>query len=129
MTQREIDTMDVIVNKMLEGAKLSQALKEVYTKRNVLIPYNKEDFNISLMDLGMSCRSTNALLRAGLRTLGDVVDYCKARKITDIANLGRNSGVEIFETILDCCWKRMSASERMDFLVDTVERNSIYMRI
>ena len=129
MTQREIDTIDVIVSKMLEGAKLSQALKEVYTKRNVLIPYTKEDLNISLMNLGMSCRSTNALLRAGLRTLGDVVDYCKTHKITDIANLGRNSGVEIFETILDCCWKHMSTSERMDFLVDTVERNSIYIRI
>lgn len=129
MTQREIDTMDVIVNKMSEGAKLSQALKEVYTQRHVLVPYDPDNFNISLMDLKMSRRSTNALLRAGLRTLGDVVNYCSKRKITDIANLGQNSGVEIFEVILDYCWQHMSATERKDFLIDTVERNSIYARI
>jgi DNA-directed RNA polymerase alpha subunit len=129
MTQRNIDTMDIIVNKMVEGKKLSQALKEVYVRRNVLIPYNKENFNVSIQSLKMSCRSTNALLRAGLRTLGDVVNYCKAHKITDIANLGVGSGVEIFEKILDYSWDHMSTSDRTDFLINTVEENSIYIRI
>jgi DNA-directed RNA polymerase alpha subunit len=129
MTQRDIEIMDVIVDKMIEGATLSQALKEVYVVRNVRIPYNKENFNISIQALKMSCRSTNGLLRAGMRTLGDVIDYCNKHKITDVANLGKGSGLEVLETILDYCWNKMTTKERAEFLIDTVERNSINVRI
>ena len=129
MTQREIDTMDLIVNKMVEGKKLSQALKEVYIKRNVIIPYNEDEFEVSVRDLEMSRRSTNALLRTGLKTLGDVIDYCKTHKITDIVNLGVGSGVEIFETILDYCWDQMTTSERTNFLIDTIQRNKSNVRV
>lgn len=124
MTQRNIDVMDIIVSKMAEGDKLSKALQRVYHKRKVVIPYNEESFNVSLMELGASSRATNALLRARLRTVGDVVEYCKTNKITEIVNLGRNSGIEIFEAILDYCWDHMSQKERVSFLIDTVERNS-----
>lgn len=128
MTQRNIDIMDAIVDKMIEGETLSQALKSVYRKRQVLIPYNEEIFGVSLMDLKMSCRTTNALLRTGLRTLGDVVNYCKTHKIIDISNLGKSSGIEVFETILDYCWAHMTIKERTTFLMDTVERNTLNIR-
>lgn len=128
MTQRNIDVMDIIVSKMAEGTKLSKALKLVYSKRHVCIPYNDNIFNVSLMKLGMTSRSTNALLRAGLITLGDVVDFCKEQKITKIANLGQSSGIEVFETILNYCWDHMNNNERTEFLIDTVERNSEYIR-
>ena len=128
MTQRNIDVMDIIVSKMAEGAKLSKALKLVYNKRHVCIPYNENIFNVSLMKLGMTSRSTNALLRAGLRTLGDVVDFCKEQKITKIANFGQSSGIEVFETILNYCWDHMNNNKRTEFLIDTVERNSEYIR-
>ncbi len=128
MTQRNIDVMDIIVSKMAEGDKFSKALQRVYTKRNVVIPYNEESFRVSLMELGASSRVTNALLRARLRTVGDVVEFCKEHKITDVVNLGRNSGIEIFEAILDYCWDHMSQDERVSFLIDTVERNGEYIR-
>lgn len=128
MTQRNIDVMDIIVSKMVEGDKLSKALKRVYSKRNVVIPYNEESFRVSLMELGASARATNALLRARLRTIGDVVEFCKDRKITEIINLGRNSGIEVFESILDYCWEHMSQEKRVLFLIDTVERNSEHIR-
>ena len=128
MTQRNIDVMDIIVSKIAEGDKLSKALQSVYSKRNVAIPYIEDDLNESLMNLGMSGRATNALLRAKLRTVRDVVEFCKEHKITEITNLGRNSGIETFEAILDYCWDHMSQEERVSFLVDTVERNSGYIR-
>ena len=128
MTQRNIDVMDIIVSKMVEGDTLSKALKRVYNKRKVYIPYSEDDLNVSVMDLGMSNRATNALLRSKLRTVGDVVGFCKDRKITDITNLGVNSGVEIFEAILDYCWERMDQKKRITFLINTVERNSKYIR-
>lgn len=124
MTQRNIEIMDIIVNKMAEGETLSKALKMVYSKRNVYIPYNEGDLDVSLMDLGMTSRATNPLLRAKLRTMSDVVEFCKENKITDIVNLGRISGIEVFETILDYCWDNMSENEKVSFLIDIVERNS-----
>lgn len=128
MTQRNIDVMDIIVSKMAEGDKLSRVLKLVYNKRNVCIPYSDDDLKTSIMNLGMTARSTNPLLRVGLRTIGDVVEFCDGRKITEIPNLGKASGVEIFEKILDYCWEHMMQEEKVSFLIDTVERNQDYIR-
>ena len=124
MTQRNIYVMDVIVSKIAEGASFSKATKLVYNKRSVCIPYNEGYFEAPLVDLGMTSRSTNALLRARLRTLGDVIEFCVDKKITEITNLGKSSGVEVFETILDYAWDRMTEKEKELFLIDTVERNS-----
>lgn len=128
MTQRNIDVMDIIVSKMKEGDKLSKALEKVYNKRNVCIPYDDCNMNVSLMDLGMTARATNPLLRAKLRTIGDVIEFCKTQKITEITNVGKTSGIEVFETILDYCWEHMTADEKTLFLIDTVERNSNNVR-
>lgn len=129
MTQRNIYVMDFIVDKMAEGAKLSQVLKQVYNKRTVCIPYNEAIFGVSVMDFEMSGRSTNALKRARLDTLGDVIQFCQHHKITDITNLGKTSGIEIFETMLDYCWEHMQVKERTSFLIDVVERNSDNIRV
>lgn len=128
MTQRNVDAMDLIVNKMANGAKLSNALKCVYSTRNVCIPYKEEYRDVLLIDFGLSNRSTNALLRARMRRLGDVIDFCSTSKITSITGVGKDSGTEIFETILDYCWDKMDGDERESFLIDTVERNSSYIR-
>ena len=128
MTQRNIDVMDIIVSKMAEGANLSKALKLVYNKRNVFIPYTEDNMDIDIRELGMTSRSTNALLRNGIRTITDIIDFCTEQKITRVRNLGVSSGIEVFETILDYCWDHMNNDERTSFLIDTVERNSEYIR-
>lgn len=128
MTQKNIDAMNMVVEKMVEGETLSQALKTVYHKRHVFIPYNDEWFDVSVMSLGMSPRATNALMRARLTKVSEVVDYCQKNKITEIINLGEKCGIEIFEAILDHCWGLMTNDERTTFLIDTVERNSLYLR-
>ena len=128
MTQKNIDIMDIIVDKMAEGFKLSKALQFVYNKRNVCIPYDEKNFSVSLMKLGMTSRSTNSLLRAKMRTLGDVIEFCQNHKITDIANFGQACGTEVFETILDYCWDHMTEDEKANFLIDTVERNADNIR-
>lgn len=129
MTQTNIDVMDIIVDRMAEGATLSKALESVYVKRNVAIPYKEECFNVLIVDFGMSNRTTNALLRGKLRTIGDVITFCKNNKITDMAGVGRNSGIELFETILDYCWDNMDSEERVRFLIKTVEMNKGNIRI
>lgn len=128
MTQRNIYAMDAIVNKLEDGMKLSTALNCVYSKRNVCIPYCNRDLDTPIESLGLSRRSLNSLMRAKLLTIGHVVDFCENRKITDVVTLGRGSGIEIFEAILDCCWNNMDEKEKTAFLIDTVERNEENLR-
>ena len=124
MTQKNIDVMDIIVSKMVEGDTLSKALSRVYTKRNVAIPYCTENLDVSVMNIGLSSRAVRALVRTKLMTLNDVVEFCKTQKLTNITNMGVGTAIEVFECILDYSWKHMSHDERVSFLIDTVERNS-----
>ena len=128
MTQRNIDVMDIIVDKLADGEKFSKALEYVYTKRNVAIPFNDDDFNVGLDTLKMSMRTTNALRMAGAYTINDVLDVHRNITFKNIRNLGTRSCIELLETILDYCWDRMTNDERTLFLIDTVERNSDNVR-
>ena len=129
MTQRNIDVMDIIVTKMVEGAKLSKALESVYKKRNVCIPCVDKYAELEIISMGMSRRTTNAFLRSRMRTLGELITFCNSgKKITDISGVGKDSGTEAFEFILDYCWDNMDQDERVSFLIDTVERNSKYIK-
>lgn len=128
MTQTNINTMDLIVSKMAHGKTLSQAMYEVYTKRNVAIPYHEEWLNCELASLKMTMRTTHALLRNKFKTINDVVNYTERCKITNLQTFGRVSAIELFESILDYCWKQMSKDEKTRFLIDVVERNSDNLR-
>ena len=128
MTQKNVEIMDVIVDKMTGGMSLAKALGFVYSKRRVCIPCKDEYYAAFLMDVKMSRRPINSLLRAKMRKIGDVIEFCKEKKITDIPGIGIDSGIEVFESILNYCWDHMSNDERTDFLIDTVERNSGYVR-
>ena len=128
MTQKNIDVMDIIVSKMAEGETISKALKLVYSKRNIAIPYSETLSDIAITSLPMSNRTVNALMRGRIKTIGELVEFCKTHKVTDIVNMGKNSGIEILETVLDYCWDYLSQNERVSFLVDTVERNSENIR-
>lgn len=128
MTQTNINTMDLIVSKMEYGKTLSAAMQDVYTKRNVAIPYREEWLKCELTSLKMSMRTTQALLRNKMQTIGDIVNYTKERKITSLKTFGKISAIELFSSILDYCWDNMSQEERDAFLIDTVERNSSNLR-
>lgn len=128
MTQRNINTMDMIVNLLAKHQKISKALGCVYDKRNLIIPYDEKWYQIHVTDLDMTNRTTNALMRAHLTTVQDIIDYCEKSTIKDIKTFGQSSGVELLETILDICWDNMTEQQRVDFLIDTVERNERHLR-
>lgn len=128
MTQRNIDTMDIIVNQLAEGKSLSKALSYVYTKRNVAIPYMEDAPDEHILNLGLSTRTANALMRAHLKTIKEVIEYCSNNKVTKIQSIGVNSCTELLETILDFYWNKMDNDKRVSFLIDVVERNQNYIR-
>lgn len=129
MTQRNIDIMDIIVSSMVEGKTLSEALKQVYVKRKVRIPYDEKNEDVPITSLKMSNRTTNALMRNNVRTMQEVIKFCKNHKITELKAFGVGSGIEVFETILDYYWDHMDNDKRTVFLIDTVERNSSNIRV
>lgn len=128
MTQTNINTMDLIVSKMQHGKTLSAAMHDVYTKRNVVIPYHEEWFECKITSLKMSMRTTQALLRNKMETIGDIVNYTEEHKITNLQTFGRVSAMELFSSILDYCWGHMSQKEKDRFLIDAVQRNSENLR-
>lgn len=123
-----IETAHLIANKMVEGKKLSKALALVYDKRELVIPSDASVLDVKIVDLKMTNRATNALMRAKLTTIGEVAAYCEQQKLTDIRLLGTGSGIELLETILDYCWDRMTSSERAELLLDIAERNEQNLR-
>lgn len=124
MTTTNIEIMDHIVDSLAAGQKLSHALSEVYNKRNVAIPFNWKMFDVKIMDLGMTSRTTNALIRAKCHTINDVLMYNAANNIISIRNFAKHSCIELMETIVDYSWNQMTPKERVAFLIDVVERNS-----
>jgi D-arabinose 1-dehydrogenase-like Zn-dependent alcohol dehydrogenase len=129
MTEKNIHIMDIIVSKMVEGKTLSEALKLVYVKRKVRIPYDEKTSDVPITSLKMSNRTTNALMRNNIRSIQDAVKFCTKQKITEAKTFGYGCGIELFESILDYYWDHMSNEERTMFLIDTVERNSSNIRV
>ena len=128
MTQRNIDIMDAIVNE-LANKPLSQALKTVYSKRWVMIPLKHINTDVEIETLGLNARTLHALKRTHLNTIYQVIEYGNANGFKNIRNFGMNSGIELFESILDWCWDNMDIEQKTQFLIDTVERNTDNIRM
>ena len=128
MTQRNIDMMSIVVDKLAHGKTLSSALKVVYTKRNVVIPQNNKLNNMKVMDLEIPSRIKNALMRNHLTTVGEVIKFADESSIKQLKGFGQNNSIALFEAILDLHWSNMSKEEQTDFLIDTVKRNEYYIK-
>ena len=128
MTQTNINTMDLIIDKMAEFKSLSRALRHVYKKRSVAIPFNDKTFDIEVLKLDVHSRASNALVRSGLKTLNDVIEYAEDNNLGKVKNLGRVSAIEVMETMLDIAWSKLNEDEQVAFLIDVVKRNEENLR-
>lgn len=128
MNNTNIAVMDVIVNYLSKGHSISDALKMVYTKRHIAIPFKPEHLYLQVVDLKMSTRTTLALRRNGLHTVEAVIKAGNSDELNNIRNLGRKSAIELYETLLNYLWERLTMTEKTDFLIDVVIRNSENLR-
>lgn len=128
MTQKNIDMMDAVVSSLAHGKTISQALKTVYTKRTVRLPYNEKVLETPIEKLTVSSRTHNALMRAHFQTIKEAVEYISTEGIMKIRNFGKVCAVELFESILNYHWDQMTNDEKTKFLIDTVERNQHHIK-
>lgn len=128
MTTTNVNAMRTIINELEAGKTISDALKVVYTKRNVCIPYVDEVFNVDVRELGMSGRATNTLLRNHITTINEAIKINETTPIKGMRGIAAGLCTEFFETILNYSFDCMSADAKALFLIDVVERNRIYLR-
>ena len=128
MTTTNVNAMRTIINELEAGKTISNALKTVYTKRNVCIPYVDEVFNVDVRDLGMSGRVTNTLLRNHITTINEAIQANEKQPLKSMRGIAAGLCTEFFETILNYSFDCMSADAKALFLIDVVERNRIYLR-
>ena len=129
MKQEHIETMNTIVDLVVSGKKISQALGDVYEKRCVVLPFMEDIMDDPIENLRMTGRTYNALMRAKMRNIGDVVRFSDGGDFSRIRNFGRLSGIELFESILNYCWARMDVEQKTNFLIDAVMRNEENLRV
>lgn len=127
MKQVNIDIMDIIVDNLAAGMTISKALKEVYTKRSVAIPYDDSFADVSIDDLGVSKPTSNALKRERMRTVRDIVNFAEAKGIKNVRNMGLAKCTETMEALLNYAWNHMDNNKRTKFLLSTVERNESHI--
>jgi len=129
MKQEHIETMNTIVDLVVSGKKISQALGDVYEKRCVVLPFMEDIMDDPIENLRMTGRTYNALMRAKMRNIGDVIRFSDGGDFSRIRNFGRLSGIELFESILNYCWARMDVEQKTNFLIDAVMRNEENLRV
>lgn len=124
MTQKNIDIMNLIIKTLEEGKTIAQTIRLIFKNPSVAIPFSNNMLDTSVTELEISVRTHNALLRNHIYTISDVIEFNKRNGITKAKGLGKGSAIDLFESILNWCWMQMTNDERMNFLIDTIERNN-----
>lgn len=113
--------------KLYESANengLVETLFAVYGKNiKVNIAYTKRACETSIDEIDFSVRSSNALKRTGLMTIGDVIDAIADDRLLKVRNLGRKSYCEIKTRIMKFGYDQLTEKEKLAFFVNLVEQN------
>ena len=116
-----------IAEKLYEFAKengLVETLFAVYGNNiKTSIAYSKRACETSIDEIEFSVRSSNALKRTGLMTVGDVIDAIADERLLQVRNLGRKSYNEIKTRILKFGYDQLTEKEKLAFFVDLLEKN------
>ncbi len=116
-----------IAERLYETAKTTGLIETLYSvygnSIKTTIAFTKKACEMSIDDIDFSVRSSNALKRSGLMTVGEVVDAIANEHLMQVRNLGRKSYNEIKTRILQFGYDHLSEKEKIAFFVDVVEKN------
>ena len=117
----------LVATELYESAKVNgfvDTLHSIFGNNiKTSIAFSKSACNTGIDDIDFSVRSSNALKRSGLMTVGDVIDAIADDKLLHIRNLGRKSYNEIKTRILKFGYDQLSEKEKIAFFLDLVEKN------
>lgn len=106
---------------------LVEALRRVFEKNiKIKIGYSIRDCNDSIEDLALSVRSYNALRRANIITIGDLIERLNEGGLKTVRNLGSKSFSEIQTKIMVYGFEQLSEKEKLEFFYYLVENNTVH---
>ena len=119
-----------VVNELLKSANengLITTLYGVFGKCvKVSIPFSRKACEMSIDDIDFSPRANNSLKRAGVFTIGEIIDLIADDGLLRIRNLGKKTQNEIKTRLLNFGYERLSEVERKYFFYVFLKRNTIF---
>lgn len=113
-----------LLKQKTEEQSLVEALYHVFRKNiNVQIGFSASDSASGIDVLNLSVRSYNALCRAGIMTLHELIGRLNEGSLKNIRNLGAKSYSEIQTRMVVYGFDHLSDREKNDFFLYLVENN------
>ena len=116
-----------VVKTLMDSEKqcgLVDTLHRIFGKNiKVNVGFSKSACDASIEELVLSVRSYNALRRANVTTLGDLIERLNEGGLKSIRNLGVKSYSEIQTKMLVYGYERLSEREKSEFFYNLVENN------
>jgi len=120
-------TEQLLLNTLAQTAEaigLPATLQHYYGGNiRLTLPFTKSVCATSIDELMFSVRSQNALKRAGLFTVGDVVQALEANELDKIRNLGRKSICEIKTRVTTFGFEALSGDGKRAFFRSLMAEN------
>ena len=117
-----------VVKTLLDAEKqygLVDTLHRIFGKNiKVNVGFSKSACDAGIEELVLSVRSYNALRRANISTLGELIERLNEGGLKSIRNLGTRSYSEIQTKMLVYGYGRLSEREKSEFFSSLVERNT-----
>lgn len=117
-----------VVKTLMDAEKqcgLVDTLHSIFGKNiKVNVGFSKSACDASIEELALSVRSYNALRRANVSTLGDLIERLNEGGLKSIRNLGAKSFREIQTKILVYGFELLNEKERYAFFNYLVENNT-----
>lgn len=90
---------------------------------NVEIGFTASDCAMTIDEINFSVRSMNALRRAGIFTIGDLIKALSGDELIKVRNLGKKSLNEIKTKMLSHGFDHLSSYDKQIFFEDLASRN------
>lgn len=111
--------------KSAESYGLPEALYKAFGKSvDVRVGFTEADCNTKIDGIDFSVRASNGLKRAGLFTIGDVIDAVARDKLTQIRNLGVKTQNEIKTRLLVLGYGSSTVAEKKQILAEILDKNA-----
>ena len=118
-----------IVNQLYSAAESYGLAATMYTvfgnTLNVRIGYTADACTMPIDSVDFSARAINGLKRAGIFTVGDIIDSISEQTLAGVKNLGQKTISEIKTKVLDLGYNDLTEREKKEFLLDVLERNTL----
>lgn len=121
-------TKTEIVNTLIKSAETNGLIPVIYSafgkSVKVRIPLSTSTLNQSVDDLDFSVRSSNCLKRSSIMQIRDIVSAIEEDRLLKVRNLGKTSYKEIQTKLLVLAYSKLSETEKKQFFIDLIDKNT-----